>query len=104
MSTRPRFFDDLAGVAGGAMSALVGMRDEIETTVKARVEEVVRRLDLATKADLEATAEVASNARAGQEDADARIAALDARIAALEVQIAALHSPPPQPPGDVVIG
>ena len=104
MSPRPRFFDDLAGVAGGAMSALVGVRDEIETAVKARVEEVVRRLDLATRADLDATAEVATNARAGQEDADARIATLEARVAALEAEVASLRPPPPQPPGDVLIG
>ena len=30
MSDRPKFFDDLAGVAGGAISALAGLRDEAE--------------------------------------------------------------------------
>src|ERR1700686_83229 len=30
MSDRPRFFDDLAGVAGGAISALAGLRQEAE--------------------------------------------------------------------------
>jgi hypothetical protein len=29
MAERPRFFDDLAGVAGGAISALAGLREEI---------------------------------------------------------------------------
>jgi len=30
MAERPRFFDDLAGVAGGAISALAGLREEFE--------------------------------------------------------------------------
>ena len=28
MNERPKFFDDLAGVAGGALSALTGLREE----------------------------------------------------------------------------
>ena len=35
MSDRPKFFDDLAGVAGGAISALAGLRDEAEAMVRA---------------------------------------------------------------------
>ena len=46
MADRPRFFDDLAGVAGGALSALAGVRDEAETLVRARVDEALRKLDL----------------------------------------------------------
>jgi len=38
MTERSKFFDDLAGVAGGAMSALAGLRDEAESTIRARVE------------------------------------------------------------------
>jgi hypothetical protein len=30
MTDRPRIFDDLAGVAGGAISALAGLREEAE--------------------------------------------------------------------------
>ena len=30
MNDRPRFFDDLAGVASGAISALAGLRQEVE--------------------------------------------------------------------------
>ena len=61
MSDRPKFFEDLAGVAGGAISALAGLREE-----------------------LEAVTELAANARAGQEAAEAWIAALEARLAKLE--------------------
>ena len=85
MTDRPRLFDDLAGLAGGAFSALSGMRDEIEAVVRARVDEVVRRLDLVRREELDAIAELAANARMGQEAAEGRVAALEARVAALEL-------------------
>ena len=84
MTERPKFFDDLAGVAGGAFSALAGIREEAESMVRARVEEAIRKLDLVRREDLDAVQEMAANARAGQEAAETRLAALEARLAALE--------------------
>jgi BMFP domain-containing protein YqiC len=84
MTERPRFFDDLAGVAGGAMSALMGLKDEAEALGRAQVEEVIRRLDLVRREEFEAVRDLAANARAGQEAAEEKLAALEARIAALE--------------------
>ena len=84
MSDRPRFFDDLAGVAGGAFSALTGLRDEAEATIRARVDEAIRKLDLVRRDDLEAVQLLAANARAGQEIAEAKLAELEHRLAALE--------------------
>ena len=84
MTERPRFFDDLAGVAGGAFSALTGLRDEAEATIRARIDEAIRKLDLVRREDMEAVETMAANARAGQEAAEARMAALEARVAALE--------------------
>jgi len=86
MSDRPRIFDDLAGVAGGAISALAGMREEAEAMFRARVDETIRKLDLVRRDELEAMAELAANARAGQEEAEARLAALETRVAALEAK------------------
>jgi BMFP domain-containing protein YqiC len=84
MSDRPRFFDDLAGMAGGALSALAGLREEAEAIVRARIDEALRRLDLVRREEFDAVQELAARARAGQEAADARLAALEARMAALE--------------------
>lgn len=84
MNERPRFFDDLAGVAGGAFSAITGLRDEIEATIRARVEEMIRKFDLVRREDLEAAQELAANARSGQEAAETRLDALELRVAALE--------------------
>ena len=84
MTDRPRVFDDLAGLAGGAMSALVGLRDEAESLVRARVDETLRKLDLVRREEFDAMSEMAALAREGQERAEAAIAALEARVAALE--------------------
>jgi BMFP domain-containing protein YqiC len=92
MSDRPRFFDDLAGVAGGALSALAGLREEGEALVRARLDEAIRRLDLVKREELEALAELAANARAGQEAAEERLAEAMERLAALEVRVAALET------------
>jgi BMFP domain-containing protein YqiC len=102
MAERPKFFDDLAGVAGGALSALAGVRDEAEALVRARIDEAIRHLDLVRREELDAASEMAANARAGQEAAEARLALLAAGIAALEARVAALEekqaAPPLSPP------
>jgi len=77
MSERPKFFDDLAGVAGGAISALAGLREELAALVRARVDETVRRLDLVKREEFEAMAELAQRAKAQVEALEARVAALE---------------------------
>ncbi len=86
MAERPRFFEDIAGVAGGALSALAGLRDETEAMIRARVDETIRRLELVRREELDAVAELAARARAGQEAAEARVAALEARVGVLEAK------------------
>ena len=81
MPERSKFFDDLAGVAGGAVSALAGLREELAAMVRARVDETVRRLDLVKREDFEAIAELARRAREQAEALEARVAALEAASA-----------------------
>ncbi len=92
MSERPRFFDDLAGVAGGAISALAGLREEVEALARARIDEAIRRLDLVKREELDAMAEMAANARAGQEAAEAQLQEIRERLAAVEVRVSALET------------
>lgn len=99
MADRPRIFDDLAGVAGGAISALAGLREEAEAMVKARVDETIRRLDLIRRDEFDAIAELAVNARAGQEAAEARLAEVTMRLSVLEARLSALETAP-RPSGD----
>jgi BMFP domain-containing protein YqiC len=93
MAERPRFFDDLAGVAGGAMSAFVGLRDEMEALARARIDEAIRKLDLVRREDMDAALEMAARARTGQETAAVQLADALARLAALEARVAALERP-----------
>ncbi|GBQ26264.1 hypothetical protein AA0472_2055 [Acetobacter estunensis NRIC 0472] len=93
MSDRPRFFDDLAGVAGGAFSALAGVKEEINTLVRSRVDEVLGQLQVVRREEFEVIRELAANARAASEDAEQRIGALERRVADLEeAQTAPAHA------------
>jgi BMFP domain-containing protein YqiC len=85
MADRPRFLDDLAGVAGGAISALAGLREEMEAMVRSRVDETIRRLELVRREELDAVTELAARARVGQEAAETRLSALEDRLARLEL-------------------
>jgi len=81
MSDRPKFFDDLAGVAGGAMSAFAGLREEMTAAIRARVDEAVRRMDLIKRDEFEAMAELARRARMQADALELRVAALEAAAA-----------------------
>lgn len=92
MSDRPRFFDDLAGVAGGAISALAGLREEVEAIARARIDETIRKLELVRREEFEAMSELAANARAGQEAAESRLDEALNRLAELEARVAVLEA------------
>jgi BMFP domain-containing protein YqiC len=77
MNERPKFFDDLAGVAGGALSALAGLREEMASMVRARVDEAVRRPDLVKREEFEAMEELARRAKAQVEALEVRVARLE---------------------------
>ena len=92
------FFDDLAGVASGAFSALAGVRAEVEAMARSQAEALVQRLDLVKREELDAALEVARRAREGQEALEGRVAALEARLAELAATQAQSAAPPPPPP------
>jgi BMFP domain-containing protein YqiC len=92
MSDRPRFFDDLAGVAGGAISALAGLRQEAEALVRTAVDDTLRRLDLVRREEIDALSDMATRARSAQEEAEARLGEMTARLAVLEARITALEA------------
>jgi BMFP domain-containing protein YqiC len=77
---RGRFFDDLAGMAGGAFSVMAGARAEIEAAVKAQVEIVAQKLELVRREDLDAALEVARRAREEASALAVRVAALEAKL------------------------
>ncbi len=92
MIGRPRVLDDLAGVAGGAVSALSGLRGEAESLARARLEELAERLHLVRREELDAAMALAANARAGQEAAEAKLVTLERRLTSLEKRLSAIET------------
>jgi BMFP domain-containing protein YqiC len=94
MQTNNRLFDDLARVASGAFNTLSGLREEIETRVRERVERMAADLDLVTREEFDAVRTMAAKARAAQEEMETRMAKLEAELqAAREARPAATKAP-----------
>lgn len=89
-----RLLDDLSGLAGGALSVAVGLRDECEAWVKARRELMLQRLDVARGGEVEALRELLSRVSLEIGRLAERLATLEARLAACEERLAARPLPP----------
>ena len=77
MNKENRFFDDIARVAGGALGALSGVREEAEVLIRGRVERLLVDMDLVPRDEFEAVKAIAVAAQA-------EVARLSARLDALE--------------------
>lgn len=84
MQTDNRILDDVSKVATAAMGAFSGVRAEVEARLKDQVERWLADMNLVRREEFEAAMALATNARAGQEALEERVAALEARLAALE--------------------
>ena len=82
MQTENRLLDDLARMANGALNSLSGLREEIESRVRERVERMLADMDMVPREEFEAVKAMAQKARAAQEDLAIRVADLERRIAA----------------------
>lgn len=84
MQTTGKLFDDIAKVAGGAMGALGGVKQEAEAVLHHRLERILADMDVVPRDEFDAMADVARAAREGQERLEKQVAALEARLAKLE--------------------
>jgi BMFP domain-containing protein YqiC len=82
MQTDNRFFDDIARAANGALGALSGVRNEIESQLRAVMDRWLKSQDLVTREEFEVVKEMASRARSENEALAAKVAALEAALAA----------------------
>lgn len=80
MQTQKPFFDDIARLAGGAVSALSGVKTEIETIVRQQFERWTHSVDMVSREEFEVVRAMAAKAREEQEVLTERLAALEARI------------------------
>lgn len=81
MQTNNRILDDLAKVANGAVSTLVGVKTEVEASVRQQLEKLLVDMDLVARDEFEAMKAVAIAARTGQEQLEKRVAVLEAALA-----------------------
>ena len=81
MQTQNRIFDDLARVAGGALSALTGVKDEIEAMIRDRLERFMAEGNFVRREEFEVVRAMAAEARAEQERLARRVAELEAALA-----------------------
>ena len=99
MQTENRLLDDLARMANGALNTLSGVREEIESRVRERVERMLADMDMVPREEFEAVRAMAQTARTEQEDLAGRIAELERRLSGLSgtVQPAAAKSASAKP-------
>jgi hypothetical protein len=93
MQTENRLFDDLARMANGAINTLSGVREEIESRLRERVERWLAEMDMVPREEFEAIKELAQKARAEQEDLTAKVAALEQKLAAMSAAPQAASGP-----------
>jgi len=75
MQTKSPFFDDLAKLASGAAGAMHGVRGEMEDMFKAWLDRRIADMDLVTREEFDAVAEMAKLAREEVESLRAELAA-----------------------------
>lgn len=83
MHTNNRFFDDIARVVTGAAGAVQGVRTDVETALRLRVERAAQDLDLASREDVDALRDLLASTRAEMEALRERLAALEAQLTAV---------------------
>lgn len=82
MQSQNRIFDDMAKMAGGALSALTAFKQEMETLVRDRIDRFMAEANYVRRDEFEAVKAVAAAARAEQEKLTARVDALESALSA----------------------
>jgi BMFP domain-containing protein YqiC len=77
MQSQNRIFDDLARVAGGALSALTSVKDEIEALIRDRLERFMAEGNFVRREEFEVVRAMAAEARAEQERLAKRVEELE---------------------------
>lgn len=81
MQTQNKIFDDLARVANGAVSTVMGMKDEIDAMIRQRLERFMGDAKLVSREEFDVVKAMAGKARAENDKLEARIAKLEAALA-----------------------
>ena len=76
--------DDLARVASGALGALGGVREDLESKLREVFQRFVDDMDLVTREEFEAVRMLAQNAREESERLSEQVASLEKRLKSFE--------------------
>jgi BMFP domain-containing protein YqiC len=82
MQAREKILDDVARVAGGAVSAFSSLRRQVKDEVRTRLDELAQRLDLVPREDFDRIELMLFKAREEQTNLIKRIEALEAKLGA----------------------
>lgn len=80
MALDNKLFDDLARVAGGAVSLISTVRQQVKADLRGRVDGVADRMDLAARDEVERLQAQVAKFRIEQELLKTRIAELEAKV------------------------
>ena len=82
VQSQNRIFDDIARVAGGALSALGGLKQEIEAMVRDRFERFMAEGNFVRREEFDVVQAMVAAARAEQEKLTARVTELERSLSA----------------------
>lgn len=77
----PRFLDDIARVAGGAVNIVSGLQQQLREDMKSRVDDLANRADLVPREDLERAEAMIQKLRARVDDLEARLDKIEGKKA-----------------------
>jgi BMFP domain-containing protein YqiC len=80
MQAREKILDDVARVAGGAVSAFGTLRRQVKDEVRTRIDELAQRLDLVPREDFDRVELMLFKAREEQNRLAERVSALEAKL------------------------
>ena len=80
MPNDSKLLDDLARVAGGAVSLISTVRKQVQADLRGRVDSYADRMDLAPKAEIERLQALVASFRSEQENLKKRIAELETLV------------------------
>lgn len=86
MTKNARFFDDMAKMVGGAVSALGSLKEQLKGEVKERVDEVLERMDLVSRNEFDGAMDMLKKARMEQEQLKKRLSALEGKPAKKKIR------------------
>lgn len=78
----PQFFDEMAKLATGAVSAFQGFREHIQGEVKSHMNKFVAEMDFVPREDFEIVEAMAKKARNENESLKKRVEALEKKLGA----------------------